>query len=57
MNTSPTVTEVLGKPYPYYGNWRVRVAVDYCGCLSTTILEFKTESEANDVGVGYEIEN
>jgi len=57
MNTSPTVTEVLGKPYTWYGNWRVLVAISYCGIITSKPLEFKTESEANDVGIGYEIES
>jgi len=57
MNTSPTVTEILKPPFYWYGNWRVTVAVDYYGKTATTNLEFKTESEANDVGIGYEIES
>ena len=57
MQSSPIVVEVINSPRCEWGVWRVDVLVDYMGCPKQRTLEFRTESEANEVGVGYELES
>lgn len=52
MQTSPVVVEVINPPRCEWGVWKVDVIVDYMGCPKQKTLEFKTKSEADEVGGG-----
>ena len=56
MQTSPAVVEVINPLRCEWGVWRIDVLIDYMGCPRQKTLEFKTKSEADEVGVGYELE-
>jgi len=57
MQTSPHVTEIIKPPWQEYGAWHIKAMVDYSGVPMPRTMTFQTESEANEIKMGYEVES
>tara|TARA_Y100001973_G_scaffold106665_1_gene186311 strand:- start:32569 stop:32745 length:177 start_codon:yes stop_codon:yes gene_type:complete len=49
------VTQIKGNPYQTWGMWLVDAEIDCYGHISSTVLAFKTEEEAQRAHIGMKV--